>query len=201
MRKIAFAVCLIGLLIGSTLGGLALADKGGDPDYGSSPLGEIEEISDKIGNITDMLDNPEWGLAEIKREIASIEGNVTSIFGNVTELKADIAKMVAPIELSIMTLGAECRYPGPAPVRIRSTVTYKGLFPLYDVYVKAYENGVYKAQKHFDVLYSGETDEIELNWSGECACQWIKVEVTGKDLLSNLWSDSDLHWIDFPCPE
>ncbi len=105
MKKLAIIVCLIGLLIGSTLGGLALADKGGDPNYGSSPLGEIEEISDKIdnldqngsellegiGNVTERLDNPDWGLQEIKSEVASIEGNITDPVFGLAEIKSEIA--------------------------------------------------------------------------------------------------------------
>jgi len=105
MKKLIFAVALIVVLIGSTLGGLALADKGGDPNYGSSPLGEIDEISEKldnldldglevlegIGNITDRLDNPAFGLEEIKAEVANIEYQIADPATGLAEIKAEVA--------------------------------------------------------------------------------------------------------------
>lgn len=55
MRKLVIVVCLIGLLIGSTLGGLALADKGGDPNYGSSPLDQMETIRADVEEILNRI--------------------------------------------------------------------------------------------------------------------------------------------------
>jgi hypothetical protein len=108
MKKLAVAVCLVGLLAGSTLGGLALADKGGDPNYGSSTLADVEGIPGKIdsldqndlsilegiGNLTDMLGNDTWGLQEIKSEVAAIEEDVAEIRAEIAGIKSDVQQIL-----------------------------------------------------------------------------------------------------------
>lgn len=75
MKKLLFAVALIGVLIGSTLGGIALADK---PE-GVNP---IDNINQNVSDIKDEVTHPNYGLEEIKTEVAAIEGNITDpIFG------------------------------------------------------------------------------------------------------------------------
>jgi hypothetical protein len=126
MRGIVVVVCLVGLLVGSMLGGSALADKGGNPNLGSSPLGEIDQkapaIIDGVGNVTDILEDPSFGLEEIKTEVATIESEVlnpgwglqelkreiAAIEGNVTVMKAEIEAMSSSLEQILALLLREC---------------------------------------------------------------------------------------------
>lgn len=111
MKKLLFVMALIGVLIGSTLGGIALAAKPAGVDPIETLEQNTETIIEGVGNITDRLDDevfgleeiksevsniedevlhPDWGLKEIKSEVASIEGNITDSEFGLAEIKTEV---------------------------------------------------------------------------------------------------------------
>ncbi len=100
MRKLIFVVALVGVLIGSTLGGIALAGK---PEA-VTPLDTLGEINQKtstilegVGNITDKLEDPAYGLEEIKTEIASIETTVSDINTDISTMGSDVGSIESKV--------------------------------------------------------------------------------------------------------
>ena len=157
MKKLLMSVALIGVLAGSTLGGLALADKGGDPDYGSSPLGEIEEVSEKIdnldqndlaiieglGNITDRLDDPEWGLREIKREVRNIEGNVTDQETGLAAIKAEVDGFRSDLDRLL--------WMAPCTEGVLDVSILMAILSMHEGYVEVYADGELQTLSSYNV--------------------------------------------------
>ena len=79
MRKLAIAVCLIGLLVGSTLGGMALADKGGDPNYGSSQFVSLDDLEQGMDTLLDEMVSVKGNLTEVKTSLETLEAEVASV--------------------------------------------------------------------------------------------------------------------------
>jgi hypothetical protein len=75
-KKLVFAVALVGVLVGSTLGGLALADGGGSPNYGSSLLSDMRVMLDKVGFIEEEI--RDLNIEEVKENLRVILGNVST---------------------------------------------------------------------------------------------------------------------------
>jgi hypothetical protein len=121
MRKLIFAVVIIGLLVGSTLGGLAIAQPTPGPTPTATPTptpehtpgkGKSENLTNvvdvvdenilaimyEVDNIEAKLDNPAYGLEEIKREVASIEGNVTEIKAEVTAIDNKVSAIEVELD-------------------------------------------------------------------------------------------------------
>jgi hypothetical protein len=82
MKKLVFAVALVGVLIGSVLGGIALADKPAAVKP-LDTLGDVDQqtldILEALGNVTDRLDDPAFGLEELKAEVAALEAAVAGL--------------------------------------------------------------------------------------------------------------------------
>jgi hypothetical protein len=221
VRKLAVTICLIGLLIGSTLGGLALADKGGDPNYGSSPLGEIGEISGKIdnldengsavlegiGNITDRLDNPQWGLAEIKSEIQAIEGNMTdqdtdlaAIKAEVESIRNDLDELLYTMPCTTGELDLYIGVVGREDIPIEDQWSVQGWLETldYDVYnidLDLFIDGNKLDTIHLDVLVPGATYWYTLTATYEITgTHYVAVRARGSAPWGECLTDKDA-WI------
>jgi hypothetical protein len=96
MKKLIFAVALIGVLIGSTLGGIALSDGGGVPNYGSSHLLLLAEIKEDTSDILD------FGLNFLNTEklVQGIDGKVEYIQDDITNIKTAQGNMTVMETLS-----------------------------------------------------------------------------------------------------
>lgn len=106
MKKLLFAVALIGVLIGSTLGGIALAAK----PAGVNPIETIEQntetIIEEVSNITDRLDDGVFGLEEIKNEVVTIETEVLHADWGLKEIKTEVASIEGNVTDSVFGLEA-----------------------------------------------------------------------------------------------
>jgi hypothetical protein len=94
MKKLLFAMALIGVLVGSTLGGIALADK---PDA-APPLVTLDEIEQKVDGVQATLDDPATGLTEIKREVKNIEDEILDPTTGLAEIKDEVTNIESRVE-------------------------------------------------------------------------------------------------------
>ncbi|MFC1847875.1 hypothetical protein ACFLXV_00995 [Chloroflexota bacterium] len=160
----------------------------------TDPLFGLAAIEIEVADIQSQLADPATGLAEIKAEVAAIEENVTSVSGNVTELKAEIESIKDNVD-KLMTPGL-CvdflRYYSNGDWDVDVTVTNKGIFAIWRVWVELYHDGVkIGSSKYFPVLSPGTEIDMDWKWSGTYCDTTVTVEVIGEDSWSGSVSASD----------
>ena len=107
---------------------MALADKGGNPNPGSSSLGVIEfEVTHPVWGLQAIkaeIDDPLHGLIENKDEVAAIEGNIADPVFGLAEIKAEVAAIEVKLDsletkideiLSILSPSQGCADNGGCP--------------------------------------------------------------------------------------